>query len=137
MSMAGPIELRVPFLDHRLVEYVFTAPWSMKTFDGREKSLLRAATRDLVPGEVAQRRKATYPATQDRAYEAALRGELVALLERTDAPVAPLLDLARIRQLVDAPPPERSTNESRAWVELVLRLDAWLDRYGVTLDLDR
>ena len=43
MSMAVSLEVRVPFCDHRLVEYVFNIPWTMKSFDGREKSILRAA----------------------------------------------------------------------------------------------
>src|ERR1700730_15338391 len=47
MSMAVGLEVRVPFCDHRLVEYVFNIPWHLKTFDGREKSILRAATREL------------------------------------------------------------------------------------------
>ena len=36
-SMAVGLEIRVPFCDHRLVEYVYNAPWSLKTYDGREK----------------------------------------------------------------------------------------------------
>ena len=55
MSMAVGLEVRVPFCDHRLVEYVFNTPWAMKTFDGREKSLLRAATSDVLPASVAER----------------------------------------------------------------------------------
>jgi asparagine synthase (glutamine-hydrolysing) len=46
MSMAVGLEVRVPFCDHRLVDYVYNTPWSLKTFDGREKSLLRGATHD-------------------------------------------------------------------------------------------
>ncbi|HEY2671027.1 MAG TPA: asparagine synthase (glutamine-hydrolyzing) [Rugosimonospora sp.] len=135
MSSAGPVEARVPFLDHRLVEYVFTTPWAMKTFDGREKSLLRAATRDLLPTAVADRRKAPFPATQDPEYERALRVELRGLLERDDARLRPLLNLDRVRQAAAAPVGPRSGNEARAAIELVLRLDAWLERYHVRLDL--
>lgn len=47
MSMRNGLEVRVPFCDHRLVEYVYNAPWALKTYDGREKSLLRGATRCL------------------------------------------------------------------------------------------
>lgn len=61
MSMAVGLEVRVPFCDHRLVEYVFNAPWAMKTFDGREKSLLRAATRDVLPESIVKRVKAPVP----------------------------------------------------------------------------
>ena len=65
MSMAVGLEVRVPFCDHRLVEYVFGTPWSHKSFDGREKSLLRAATADLLPESVVQRVKSPYPSPQD------------------------------------------------------------------------
>lgn len=61
MSMASGVEVRVPYCDHRLVEYVFNIPWAMKTFDGREKSLLRAATVDVLPRSVVERRKSPYP----------------------------------------------------------------------------
>src|SRR5213078_259138 len=61
MSMAYGLEVRVPFCDHRLVEYVYNTPWSMKTFDGREKSLLRAATKELLPQSVVDRVKSPYP----------------------------------------------------------------------------
>ncbi len=132
MSMAAALEVRVPFLDHRLVEYVFNVPWSMKTFDGREKSLLRAAARDLLPAEIAGRRKAPFPATQDPAYEAALRAELAAVLASPNAPIAPLLNHRRAR---DLPPLVTSSNETRSSIELILRLNSWLADYRVTLDL--
>ncbi|MGH3964667.1 MAG: asparagine synthase-related protein [Pseudonocardiaceae bacterium] len=54
MRMAVCLEVRVPFCDHRLVEYVDNTPWSLKTFDGREKSLLRAAAADMLPQSVSQ-----------------------------------------------------------------------------------
>ncbi len=40
MSMAASLEVRVPFADHRLVEYVWNIPWEMKMADGREKGIL-------------------------------------------------------------------------------------------------
>jgi asparagine synthase (glutamine-hydrolysing) len=61
MSMAVGLEVRVPFCDHRLVEYVFNIPWHLKTFDGREKSILRAATRELLPDSIVNRQKSPYP----------------------------------------------------------------------------
>ncbi len=67
MSMAVGLEVRVPFCDHELVQYVFNTPWSMKTFDGREKSLLRAAAKVSWPDAILQRVKSPYPATQDPA----------------------------------------------------------------------
>ena len=59
--MAVGLEVRVPFCDHRLVEYVFNIPWHLKRFDGREKSILRAATRELLPDSIVEREKNPIP----------------------------------------------------------------------------
>ncbi|WP_437933718.1 asparagine synthase (glutamine-hydrolyzing) [Sorangium sp. So ce341] len=134
MSMATGLEVRVPFCDHRLVEYVFNTPWSMKTFDGREKSLLRAASGDLLPRSVLERRKSPYPATQDPAYAQALRGQLGRLLAQKDAPVLPLLDAARARAAASSAGGP-SDEVSRSSVEQVLLLNDWLARYEVKLAL--
>jgi asparagine synthase (glutamine-hydrolysing) len=132
MSMASGLEVRVPFCDHRLVQYVFNTPWSMKTFDGREKSLLRAASTDLLPRSVLERRKSPYPATQDPAYEQALRGQLARLLARSDAPVLPLLDLNRARAFAAG---EGAGHDefARAPMEQALVLNAWLEHYKIRL----
>lgn len=137
MSMAASLEVRVPFCDHRLVEYVFGAPWSMKNFDGREKSLLRAAVDDgdLIPRSVLQRRKAPFPATQDAAYEQGLRAELGALAADPSRPAHALLNVDRAIAHAAAPVGQRTANEARSTIELVLSLDDWLRRYDVSLRL--
>jgi asparagine synthase (glutamine-hydrolysing) len=135
MSMAVGLEVRVPFCDHRLVEYVFGAPWSHKSFDGREKSLLRAATADLLPESVVQRVKSPYPSPQDASYEQWLRVELAALLDRPDSPVAPLLNPDALREQLAEPIGHRSGLGARFQLEQILNLDAWCTDYRVTLDL--
>jgi asparagine synthase (glutamine-hydrolysing) len=92
MSMAVGLEVRVPFCDHRLLEYVWNVPWKMKTADGREKSLLRSAVADLLPAEVLQRRKSAYPATFAPAYGEQVLTELDSLLSSPDSALAGLLD---------------------------------------------
>jgi asparagine synthase (glutamine-hydrolysing) len=134
MSMASGLEVRVPFCDHRLVQYVFNTPWAMKTFDGREKSLLRAATADVLPASIAQRRKSPYPATQDPTYEEALHEEVAKLLAN-DAPVMALLDREATRAAVNRPVDAVSTDGARRQLEFVLGLAGWLDGYDVALDL--
>ncbi|MCZ9341238.1 asparagine synthase C-terminal domain-containing protein, partial [Streptomyces sp. TRM76130] len=67
-SMAVGLEVRVPFCDHRLVEYVYNTPWALKSYDGREKTLLREATADVLPRSVYDRVKSPYPSTQDPKY---------------------------------------------------------------------
>src|SRR5581483_11548827 len=80
MSMAVGLEVRVPFCDHRLVEYVYNTPWSLKTYDGREKSLLRGAAGDVLPESVVKRVKSPYPSTSDPKYGAALQAHAKDLL---------------------------------------------------------
>jgi len=133
MSMAVGLEVRVPFCDHRLVEYVFGTPWAHKAFDGREKSLLRAATADLLPESVVWRVKSPYPTTQDTTYEERLREQLAELLRQPDAAVAPLIDAEAVRKRVSAPAGSGAAGRSR--MEEVLTLNAWLTDYEVTLDL--
>ena len=135
MSMASGLEVRVPFCDHRLVQYVFNTPWSLKTFDGREKSLLRAAGRDVLPSSIVDRVKAPYPSTQDPGYEKALRANLSALLDDSSAPVREVADLDAVRRAVDAPQEETSLESSRAQLENLLQVDSWMRRYRPRLDV--
>ncbi|MGV9690171.1 asparagine synthase (glutamine-hydrolyzing) [Streptomyces sp. NPDC003444] len=135
MSMAVGLEVRVPFCDHRLVDYVFNTPWAMKTFDGREKSLLRAATADLLPASVLERVKTPYPTTQDPAYENGLRAELSEIARDGNAPVRPLLDLDKVRAVLDRPQGTTSRSYDRGGLEMAIWLNRWLGSYDVTLDL--
>lgn len=130
-SMAVGLEVRVPFCDHRLVEYVYNTPWALKTFDGREKSLLRAAVRDVLPGIVADRVKSPYPSTQDPRYADALGAELRRVLADRDAPVRPLLDTAAVARALSA----EAGEGFRTSTELVLGLNTWLASYGTALEL--
>ncbi len=134
MSMAASLEVRVPFCDHRLVEYVFNVPWQMKSFDGREKSLLRAATADLLPTSVLERVKTPYPATQDPGYEAALQSELREVLSDMNAPVRPLLDLDKARAVAARESGAVSRAYDRGSLEMALWLNRWLVANDVMLD---
>jgi asparagine synthase (glutamine-hydrolysing) len=134
--MASGLEVRVPFCDHRLVEYMFNVPWAMKTFDGREKSLLRAALRDVLPASIVGRRKTPYPVTQDAAYAQALCDELSQLVDDPDAPVAALLDRDAAREVIADPAALVTgprTWTARTHVELMFQLNMWLDMYGVRI----
>lgn len=133
MSMAVGLEVRVPFCDHRLIEYVFNIPWQMKSFDGREKSLLREAVRSLLPESVADRVKSPYPATQDGAYESGLRAELAQVLDDSRAPIHDLLDLKKARNLLDRPASEISQPYNRGSLEMALWMNRWLQHYDVDI----
>lgn len=127
-SMAVGLEVRVPFCDHRLVEYVYNAPWSLKSFDGREKSLLREATADVLPRSVYDRVKSPYPSTQDPKYAIALQGHVKDLLAQPGHPVFDLVDRGRATRAADRDVPQ-ITQASRRGLERTLDLALWLDLY--------
>jgi asparagine synthase (glutamine-hydrolysing) len=133
MSMAVGLEVRVPFCDHRLVEYVYNAPWSLKSFDGREKSLLRAAARDVLPDSVARRVKAPYPSTQDPAYAVRLRETAREYLSSPGHPVFALVNRDWLTRAVS--PSAEVPNAVRHGLERALDLALWLDMYQPVLKL--
>jgi asparagine synthase (glutamine-hydrolysing) len=136
LSMAVGLELRVPYCDHRLVEYVYNIPWEMKTADGREKSVLRSAVADLLPASVTERRKSPFPITQDPGYGQVLKERFDAVVNDPAGPVAPLLDREACARLsAQDRPIEVSGWGERRDVEMVLQLDTWLRHYRVRLDL--
>jgi asparagine synthase (glutamine-hydrolysing) len=136
LSMAHGLEVRVPFCDHRLVEYVYNTPWSAKTYDGREKSLLRGAAAGLLPESVLERKKSPYPSTQDPRYGRMLRDRVTAILADRGSPVVDLLDVRRVRQMLDTGMEVSGFGPNRRRVELLISLDDWLRRYPVRLRLD-
>ena len=92
MSMHSSLEVRVPFCDHRIAEYLYRVPWEMKDLNGREKGLLRHAMTGWLPDEILNRKKSPYPKTHDPRYLALMRRRLDALL---GGPSAPLWELVR------------------------------------------
>jgi asparagine synthase (glutamine-hydrolysing) len=132
-SMAAGMEWRSPYCDHRLVQYLFNTPWSMRRFEGRPKSLLRAAVKDLLPRSVLERRPSPFPVTHDPAYTRFLRDQLAEVLASPAAPVGPLLDADSVHDLLDG-------QEGLAWrdrtsAEMLLQTNLWLDQYRVRLTL--
>ncbi|QRP50645.1 asparagine synthase (glutamine-hydrolyzing) [Amycolatopsis sp. FDAARGOS 1241] len=130
LSMANGLEVRVPFCDHRLVEYVYNTPWTTKTFDGREKSLLRAAARDVLPASVAERVKSPYPSTQDPKYLEALREQAGDLLA---SPAHGVFDLIDRRALTELLAREDTGGFLRPQLERVLFFATWFDLYSPEL----
>ncbi len=87
MSMYWGLEVRVPFCDHRIAEYLYGVPWHMKDHEGREKGLLRLAMEGLLPEEVLWRKKSPYPKTWDPGYLDIVSCRLNDVLQQKDSPL--------------------------------------------------
>ncbi|EIT84551.1 asparagine synthetase [Fictibacillus macauensis ZFHKF-1] len=102
MSMGASLEVRVPFADHRIVEYAWNIPWDMKMLDGREKGLLRKAFTGTLPNDVLYRKKSPYPKTHHPLYTTYVKNWLQQILTNKNAPLFTLLQRERIQEIVDS-----------------------------------
>lgn len=134
LSMAHGLEVRVPYCDHRLVEYAFNTPWAHKSFDGREKSLLRAMGRGLAPQSVLMRPKNHYPTTHDPAYCSGLQDMARDALASHGGRVRDLVDETQIAPHLDAPSDQLAWGD-RLRLERVVDLSLWLDHHNPSITL--
>ena len=126
--MAFGVEVRVPFSDHRLIDYVYNTPWSLKTYDTKEKSLLRGAAADLLPQSVVDRRKVPYPTTQDPSYAMSLRNQCRDVLADGNHQVFDVVDRGALAAAV-ADDANLVDQASRREIERVLDLSIWVDTH--------
>ena len=134
MSMYCGLEVRVPFCDHRIAEYLYGVPWEFKNYQNKEKGLLRTAMADLLPQEVLWRKKSPYPKTFDPRYEEMVTERLEGLMLDVHAPLFHLVDRGAVRNLLaqESPWPWYGQLMRRPQtVAYLLQIDFWLRHYGV------
>ena len=134
MSMYHSLEVRVPFCDYRIAEYLYAVPWEFKDWQGREKGLLREAVKDFLPQEVLYRKKSPYPKTFDPRYEELVKKRLKLLLEDRDAPLFHMVDRGAVRALMDADfswPWYGQLMQGPQTAAFLLQVDFWLRQYQV------
>ena len=138
MSMYWGLEVRVPFCDHRIMEYLSRVSWEYKDWRGREKGLLRAAaeSKGLLPEKVLRRKKSPYPKTHNPGYERAVRERLAEELSQTECPLLYLLKRGEIERLM-------YRGEHTAWfgqlmndpqiMAYLIQVNHWLRTYRIEL----
>ncbi|MCP1122819.1 asparagine synthase (glutamine-hydrolyzing) [Bacillus sp. 3103sda1] len=102
MSMGASLEVRVPFADHRLVEYAWNIPWEMKMYKNREKGLLRKALEGVLPDDVLYRKKSPYPKTHNPYYTKAVTSWLQELLTDKQSVLHELFDKEQLHGLIES-----------------------------------
>ncbi|MBT2756438.1 asparagine synthase (glutamine-hydrolyzing) [Mesobacillus foraminis] len=102
MSMGASLEVRVPFADHRLVEYAWNIPWEMKMHGNREKGILRKALEGLLPEEVLYRKKSPYPKTHHPSYTKAVKGLLSDFLEDPNSALYEFFDRNQLISMIES-----------------------------------
>ena len=133
MSMYHGLEVRVPFCDYRIAEYLYGVPWEFKEHMGREKGLLRSAVTDLLPKEVLHRKKSPYPKTFDPAYEALVSKKIQELLKE-DSPLWYITSREEVGKLLTMEsywPWYGQLMRRPQTMAYLLQLDFWLRHYAV------
>lgn len=128
MSMAVGLEVRVPFCDYRLVEYVWNIPWEMKTIDTIEKGILRRAFTGVLPDDVRMRRKSAYPTSGNPTYQRAIRDWTLNIVNDPNAPIRPFVNGAAIEATLEGSTLGLPTEFA---MERLIQINAWLKDYHI------
>lgn len=141
MSMANGFEVRVPFCDYRLAEYMYNVPWEMKAYRGREKGLLRHIMKGVLPNEIVDRKKSPYPKTFNPTYLAAVKGMLRGIMKDSSRPINSLLNRDFILDILNTD----GKAFSRPWfgqlmtgpqlMAYLCQVDMWLEEYKPRIEL--
>lgn len=140
-SMYNGLEVRVPFCDYRLVEYLWNIPWELKSLNGREKGLLRYIVKDILPSEIVNRKKSPYPKTHNPNYLEKVKNMLINIMNNKNAPIKMLLNEKYINEIIDT----NGKSFSRPWfgqlmtgpqlMAYLCQVNMWLEKYEPRIEL--
>lgn len=135
MAMHEGFEVRVPFCDYRIVEYLWNIPWEMKAYKGREKGLLRYCLEDFLPEEIVYRKKSPYPKTHNPSYLKTVKEKLSEIVNNQSAPIHTILNTEYIREILNTD----GAAFSRPWfgqlmtgpqlMAYLIQVNFWLETY--------
>lgn len=137
MSMYHGLEVRVPFCDHRIAEYLYAVPWEYKDHLGVEKGLLRYAMEGILPTEVLWRKKSPYPKTHDPHYMELVSHRMNALLAQKNAPIWNIASAEQIEKLLQTEtmwPWYGQLMKTPQTIAYFLQINFWLEHYHVEID---
>lgn len=134
------LKARVPFADHRIIEYLWNVPWELKAKDHTAKGLLRHVSKGLLPEEVLWRKKSPYPKTYDTHYEALLAEQVREIIHDPSSPVMEFLDREKTERFL-----QMTSDYGKPWygqlmagpqmMAYLIQINFWLSHYRITLKL--
>lgn len=136
MSMYSGLEVRVPFCDYRIAEYLYHVPWEMKAYGGQEKGLLRYAMEGLLPNEVLYRKKSPYPKTHDPAYLQLVSNRLKQVISDDQSPIFQLVPKEQLASLLELELPwpwYGQLMRQPQTIAYMLQIDHWLRHYEIEI----
>lgn len=134
MSMYNGLEVRVPFCDYRIAEYLYCVPWTMKHYRGVEKGLLRYSMRGIIPDEVLWRKKSPYPKTFDPMYGQIITNSFCRIKDDTSQPIHQIIAPGCLQRILDADynwPWYGQLMRGPQTMAFMLQINDWMKTYNV------
>lgn len=136
MSMYNALEVRVPFCDYRIAEYLYSVPWEYKDYKSVEKGLLRCAVDGILPDKVLWRKKSPYPKTHNPEYFKIVSDMLKNIIEDSSSPIHSFIKKEELQKLL-------SSERNEPWygqlmttpqtIAYFLQINYWLKKYKITI----
>ncbi len=127
MTMAASVELRVPFLDHHVVEFAASLPAGLKMNDGQGKWILKKSLEGLLPEEIIYRKKMGFPVPTGKWFASNLRVQIQERLCESD--LLPWIRRDALFRLTDEKGAGQEVNDRMIMALLVLQV--WREEYWV------
>ena len=141
MGMCNNFEIRMPFCDYKLIEYVWNIPWEMKAYEGREKGLLRHIMKGFLPEEIVERKKSPYPKTHNPNYLKAVKSLLTDITADIYSPIHNLIDKRYVINLINTDgkiftkPWYGQLMTGPQLMAYLISLNFWMKKYEIEIDL--
>lgn len=139
MSMESSLEVRVPFCDYRIVEYAYNMPWSIKSYNNREKGILRKAFENELPEIITWRKKSPYPKTFNPVYLNEVKKMTNAVLKDKSCPLYEMINEKAVRELMDNPdsltePWYGQLMKAPQVLAYIVQIYVWIKKYNVRFE---
>lgn len=128
MSMAASLEMRPPFLDHRVVDLAFTLPSSVKVRGGTTKWIVKELARKHLPADVVDRPKVGFKVPLDAWFRGGLQEMAFDMLDGPSSFVGSTFDRTAVQKLLTGHSSGDRDEQSRIWT--LLSLEVWHRELG-------
>lgn len=139
MTMGASLEVRVPFCDKELVEFLYNVPYKYKYRNKTEKKLLRDAYTDTVIDEVVNRKKSPYPKSNSKKYHEMVKALLYQCLEDKNSVLYKIFDTERIKEIMESNdeldvPWYGQLMRKTSLLAYLYQIDYWYKKYNIRIE---
>ena len=146
MSMANSLEVRVPFADHRIFEYVYNLPAKMKlglysNNEPIEKYLLRKAFESELPKDIVYRKKSPFPKTYDPIYLNLVENKVYEIINNKDSKIHKILNVDFVKDMLNIHGKNLKENlfgqlmTYPQTLAYIIQIEMWLEIYNLEIEI--